>query len=229
MLGIDRPSSLVSIVVKTILAEIAEGKLVAQSRLPTEQQLSERLEVSRSVVREAVSQLKADGVLTTRRGSGCYISANPAGSVFRLPDATDGKKRLEQLFEMRLWMETQAARAAAERRTKSDIKNMVGALSRMAERRVDSDGGQAAAAADVAFHHAIFAAGKNDYFVAFHDFLSAQMQRERQLAWSGGGSDEVREEHVELFDAIDRRDAARAAFAAERHLRNAARRLGVKL
>jgi len=49
MRGVERSNSLVSIVIRTILAEIAEGKLVAQSHLPTEQQLSERLEVKTQV------------------------------------------------------------------------------------------------------------------------------------------------------------------------------------
>jgi len=229
MPGVDRPSSLVSIVVKAILAEIAEGKLVAQSRLPTEQQLSEKLEVSRSVVREAISQLKADGVLTSRRGSGCFISSHPGGTVFRLPEASDSKKRLKQLFEMRVWMETQAAKAAADRRTKTDVKNILAALSLLADRRKAGDSGESVAAADVAFHRSIFIASKNDYFVAFHDFLSTHLRSELLALWRGGGSDEVREEYAELFDAISRQDAAMAAFAVERHLRNTARRLGVDL
>ena len=89
MLELQRPDSLVMRVVSAIRAEIDSGQLAPEARLPTEQQLAEQLNVSRSVVREAIAQLKADGVLTARRGLGSFISQTPAGTVFRFP----GKKR----------------------------------------------------------------------------------------------------------------------------------------
>jgi GntR family transcriptional repressor for pyruvate dehydrogenase complex len=87
----------------------------------------------------------------------------------------------------------------------------------------------AAAAADIDFHRAILAATKNHYFVAFHDFLSSQLAAERRLAWGAGGTDEAQLEHRELYDAIASQDDVSAALAAERHLRNAAQRMGIKL
>ncbi|MCS5516048.1 winged helix-turn-helix domain-containing protein [Pseudomonas qingdaonensis] len=86
MLELQRPDTLVERVVSAIRNEIDSGRLAAEARLPTEQQLAEQLNVSRSVVREAISQLKADGVLIARRGLGSYIrrtrparcSASPA-------------------------------------------------------------------------------------------------------------------------------------------------------
>ena len=77
MLELQRPDSLVVRVVSAIRAEIDSGQLAPESRLPTEQQLAEQLNVSRSVVREAIAQLKADGVLTARRGLGSFISQTP--------------------------------------------------------------------------------------------------------------------------------------------------------
>nr|UVN18335.1 hypothetical protein pPsy0462c_00076 [Pseudomonas syringae] len=53
--------------------------------MPTEHELADQFSVSRSVVREAISQLKADGVLVIRRGSGSFVSQTPGGTVFRLP------------------------------------------------------------------------------------------------------------------------------------------------
>lgn len=66
MLELQRPDSLVVRVVNAIRTEINSGQPPPESRLPTEQQLAEQLNVSRSVVREAIAQLKADGVLTAR-------------------------------------------------------------------------------------------------------------------------------------------------------------------
>ncbi|WP_036998434.1 FadR/GntR family transcriptional regulator, partial [Pseudomonas chlororaphis] len=73
MRTIKRPDSLVTRVANTIRHEIDSGRQPPQSRLPTEFELAERLNVSRSVIREAVSQLKADGVLVSRRGAGSFV------------------------------------------------------------------------------------------------------------------------------------------------------------
>jgi DNA-binding FadR family transcriptional regulator len=185
MLELERPDSLVQRVVGALRAEIDAGHFPAESRLPTEQQLSERLNVSRSVVREAIAQLKSDGVLVARRGAGSFISQTPSGTVFRLPSGGKQKLDLAQLFEMRLWIETQAAMTAARRRTPEDLKRMSDAIREMEKKRLDFD---AASAADVAFHRAVAAATKNEYFVAFHDFLRGQLVAVRRAQWANTAS-----------------------------------------
>lgn len=137
MLQLQRPDTLVERVVNAIRKEIDAGRLTAESRLPTEQQLTEQLNVSRSVVREAVAQLKADGILVSRRGLGSFISQNPSGSVFRFPSQKGRKPDLVQMFEMRLWIETQAASIAAQRRDDADLKRMRTALQEMHDQRSD--------------------------------------------------------------------------------------------
>ncbi|MDF2489605.1 MAG: GntR domain protein [Pseudomonas sp.] len=232
MLELQRPDTLVERVVSAIRAEIDSGRLGAESRLPTEQQLAEQLHVSRSVVREAVAQLKADGVLIARRGLGSYISRTPAGTVFRFPGSNGRTPDLAQMFEMRLWVETQAASIAARRRDETDLENMAKALKEMLDRPSDF---AAAAAADVAFHRAIAEASKNDYFVAFHDFLRGQLAAARQAAWensatySVGGSAEANREHRDLLQAIVEGDRQGAANCAEAHLRASAKRLNIDL
>lgn len=229
MLELERPDTLVQRVVNAIRAEIDAGRFPAESRLPTEQQLAERLNVSRSVVREAIAQLKSDGVLVARRGAGSFISQTPSGTVFRLP--SDGGRTLDRarLFEMRLWIETQAAMAAARRRTPADLKHMSDAIREMEKKRNDF---VAASAADVAFHRAIAAATKNEYFVAFYDFLRGQLAGVRRVQWENSANlagDYARREHGELFEAIERGNPRAAATAAEKHLRAAAKRLGIDL
>ncbi|RMS83368.1 GntR family transcriptional regulator, partial [Pseudomonas savastanoi] len=84
MLSFSRPQSLVEGVVSTIRKEIASGGLPADSKMPTEHELADQFGVSRSVVREAISQLKADGVLVIRRGNGSFVSQNPSGDAEQL-------------------------------------------------------------------------------------------------------------------------------------------------
>jgi len=122
-------------VVSAIRAEIDSGQLAPEARLPTEQQLAEQLNVSRSVVREAIAQLKADGVLTARRGLGSFISQTPAGTVFRFPEKNGRRPDLAQMFEVRLWIETQAASIAAQRRDAADLHRMKTALQEMHDKR----------------------------------------------------------------------------------------------
>lgn len=231
MIELERPDSLVERVVASLRREIEAGRLPAGSRLPTEFQLSEQLNVSRSVVREAVAQLKADGVLVSRRGSGSFISGTPGGTVFRLPSRSDGGQGLAQLFEMRLWIEIQAARIAAQRRSAADLARMAAALKVMDEHRADFD---RSGGADVEFHKAIATACKNDYFVAFHDFLGGQLAHTRRTAWENsaglqGGSSPAQNEHRALYEAIAAGDADAAAICAENHLRASAKRLGIEL
>ncbi|MCW2270494.1 HTH-type transcriptional regulator LutR [compost metagenome] len=232
MLELQRPDTLVERVVGAIRAEIDSGRLAAESRLPTEQQLAEQLNVSRSVVREAVAQLKADGVLIARRGLGSYISQTPTGTVFRFPSAQGRSPDLVQMFEVRLWIETQAASVAAQRRDAADLARMNTALQEMLDKRSDF---AAAAAADVAFHRAIAEASKNDYFIAFHDFLRGQLAAARRTAWensavhSVGGSADANREHQALYQAIADGDRQAAAACAEAHLRASAKRLKLDL
>ncbi len=232
MLELQRPDTLVERVVSAIRAEIDSGRLAAESRLPTEQQLAEQLNVSRSVVREAVAQLKADGVLIARRGLGSYISQTPSGTVFRFPGSQGRKPDLVQMFEMRLWIETQAAAIAARRRDADDLARMASALGTMENPRSDF---ATASAADVAFHRAIAEASKNDYFVAFHDFLGGQLAAARQPAWENsatpavGGSADALREHRALYQAIADGDRQAAAGCAEAHLRASAKRLKLDL
>ncbi|NWA03461.1 FadR/GntR family transcriptional regulator [Pseudomonas gingeri] len=232
MLELQRPDSLVERVVSALRTEIESGRLAAESRLPTEQQLAEQLNVSRSVVREAIAQLKADGILVARRGLGSYISQTPAGTVFRFPKSPGRNTDLAQMFEMRLWIETQAAAIAAQRRDAADLQRMRDALQDMHDKRTDF---AAAASADVAFHRAIAEASKNDYFVAFHDFLRGQLAESRRTAWensatrSVGGSADAGREHQALFQAIVDGDRQSAAACAEAHLRAAAKRLQLEL
>ncbi|WP_025809886.1 FadR/GntR family transcriptional regulator [Pseudomonas chlororaphis] len=231
MRTIKRPDSLVTRVANTIRHEIDSGRQPPQSRLPTEFELAERLNVSRSVIREAVSQLKADGVLVSRRGAGSFVSDKPTGTVFRLPEIRGRRSDLEQLFEMRLWVEVQSASIAAVRRSAGDLERMSNALDAMDNASLDL---AKSAAADVAFHRAIAAACKNEYFLAFLDFLGQQLAEARREAWENsarmiGGSEPAQAEHLALFKAITQGDPEAAARTAAAHLEASARRLGIDL
>lgn len=231
MINLTRPQSLVESVVSAIRREIEAGRLPAESKMPTEHQLAEQLHVSRSVVREAISQLKADGVLVIRPGSGSFVSQTPGGVVFRLPNNNGPLPDFDQLFELRIWIEIQAASIAALRRTKADLMRMNEAVALMEN---NSDNAKVSSAADVEFHRSIVAACKNNYLSAFHDFLHGQLVQARFVAWENsaklsGGPHGALREHQEIFNAISKRSSLEAGNCDRSHLEAAALRLNIKL
>ena len=88
---LDPPGNLAEQVIARLANDIRSGRLVPGARLPTEQALSSALGVSRTVVREAVAALRADGLVVTRRGSGAYVADNPTASPFRLAASQLGR------------------------------------------------------------------------------------------------------------------------------------------
>ena len=61
-------------VASALEAEIREGRIQAGDKLPTEAALAQQFEVSRTVVREAISRLKSLGLVDSRPGSGVYLA-----------------------------------------------------------------------------------------------------------------------------------------------------------
>ncbi len=228
---IARPSSLSDEVFRALESRLQSGEFAPGERLPTEKQLSEAFGVSRAVVREAVARLKADGYVETRQGAGAYVAAQPGGASFRLGrgDGFDADG-VRQIFELRLLVEVGAAELAARRRTDEDLRALRTELERMGEAL---ERGADASAADDRFHRAIAAATHNGQVRRFMEFLGHQFSDSRRPTWSADGHQQGRaraaqKEHERLFAAIAAGDRAGPRRAAESHLRNAAKRLGLE-
>lgn len=213
----------------------AQG-MAAGTQLPTEKTLCEQFDVSRAVIREAISRLKADGVVRTRQGSGAFVAVRPQFASFRLVDAgsefefaAHHASYLQSVFELRFVVETGAAELAALRRNAADLDAMQAALLRMnaaLETRANAAGD------DDAFHVAVAAASHNPQLERFQAFMGQQLSESRLPTWStrghaAGRADEAQREHRLLFAAIEAADPAGARRAAARHLIAAARRLGL--
>ena len=98
---------------------IRSGRLKPGAKLPTEQQLTASRGVSRTVIREAVGRLVADGLVTARQGAGVYVNeAQPTlGSL--LADITSKVSVVLNVLEVRMAVEIEAAALAAQRRSAS--------------------------------------------------------------------------------------------------------------
>ena len=209
-----------------LVAMIRAGEFKPGDRLPTEMQLVGRFTVSRAVVREAIARLKTDGFVESRQGSGAFVTAKPGLANFRIETAQLAAADLAHVFELRGVIEVGMAELAAQRRSKADIAALEAAFMQMHQAL---EGGADGAEADDAFHTAIATAAHNPYLAQFATFLAQHFSATREVTWqpearASGSTLAAQSEHLDLFKAIRNGDAEAAAFAARRHVTNAAAR-----
>src|SRR5438445_2694460 len=112
-----------------LAGEIRSGRLAAGARLPTEQALTRAARVSRTVVREAVAALRAEGLVITRQGVGAFVSAEPQRAPFRIePERMQSLSDILGVMELRLGVEVESAGLAAERAGKAQLRAISAAL-----------------------------------------------------------------------------------------------------
>ena len=216
-------SSLSDALFKKLEERIRTGEMPPGSRFPSQKDLCETENVSRTVVREAVARLAAQGLTTSRQGSGVFVAETAQYRAFQVTrDELSELADVIKLLEMRLAVETEMAALAAARRTTADIGAIREALARMDEVMGDPE---TAARADSAFHLAIARATQNDYFVRLVDFLGVRLVPPRNLYLRDESEEahhayaaKVRAEHEALVDAIVRMDTVRAREAARHHM-----------
>jgi GntR family transcriptional repressor for pyruvate dehydrogenase complex len=217
------PGNLADRVLARLGADIRSGRLPPGARLPTEQELTSNLGVSRTVVREAVAALRADGLVVTRRGSGAYVADNPTASPFRIAAPQLGRlSDVLDIMELRLAVEVEAAGFAAERADRQQLAAVRRAL-RDIDRALRSGGG--AVAEDFAFHRAIAEATGNAQFPRFLAFLGSHViprQSVRLAVDTPAGRrsylERIQNEHRRIVAGIAGGDPGEARRAMRDHL-----------
>ncbi|MBY4898775.1 FadR/GntR family transcriptional regulator [Cupriavidus sp. AU9028] len=214
----------------TLSAQIRNGSLPPGTRLPIEPALCERYGVSRTVLREAIARLKAEGLLDVRQGRGTYVLPASAATSFRF--AIDGAGQAEQiaqileLAELRLGVEITAAGLAAQRRSKPQLAQLKRCLDAMEDAvRNGTDG----SGADLAFHAVVAQATGNSQYRMFMDFLGGRfataIATSRLHSAHRGMTEEAQREHRAIYEAIAAGKPASAERAMRRHIEAAAARL----
>lgn len=230
MLAPIRPQrNLTGEVVARLERAITSGRIAAGGRLPTEQEMMSAMGVSRTVVREAVAALKAQGLVTTRQGSGAFVSEAPQRTSFEIdPEVLRSIDAVLDVLELRLAVETEAAGLACERATPSALRDVRAAHEAFVA-AVDS--GESAAGEDFAFHMAIARAAGNARFAEFLEFLGHfVIPRQTMRVWGATFArqaeylDRIKGEHALIEAAIRRRDVEAARRAMREHLMLAATR-----
>ncbi|WP_326677424.1 FadR/GntR family transcriptional regulator [Streptomyces sp. NBC_01237] len=217
-LGPLRPSPLVEQATDHLREQITGGQWPVGTKIPGETTLAKTLGVGRSTVREAVRALAATGLVQARQGAGVFVIADRPHEDWptRLRRAA-----VTDVYEVRMIVEVEAARLAAERRTEDDLVALDGA---MAARRAASSWGDAEFVdADIALHRAVVAAAHNPVLTdLFAEFAPALRQGlidlvdllDLRTAHPGHGEDT----HAALVRAVVAGDAQEAARTARAEL-----------
>src|SRR5688572_24033421 len=203
--------------------EIKSGRLAPGARLPTEQALTRAARVSRTVVREAVAALRAEGLVITRQGVGAFVSAEPQRAPFRIePERMQTLDDILGVMELRLGVEIESAGLAAERANRSQMRSIQGALEAIERAAQD---GRSAVDEDLEFHRSIASATGNPEFPRFLQFIGRHLIPRRTvsgLTERMGGERAylalIQEEHRRIYQAIEEHDAKGAREAMRRHL-----------
>jgi DNA-binding FadR family transcriptional regulator len=198
-------------VIDQLREQVTTGAWPVGGRIPTEPQLVEALGVGRNTVREAVRALVHAGVLECRQGSGTYVvSADElSGAVSRRLASA----QVAEAVEVRRAFEVEAARLAAQRRTREDLAALDGALG---DREAAWRSGRVAdfVEADAVLHAAIVAAAHNGMLAELYaSFGSAT----RATIADGVGAELHQDKYVDhsrLVAAIRAGDPTRAAAEA---------------
>ena len=198
---------------------ITTGQLKPGDRLPAERVLAERLGVGRSYVREAIRKLEFFGLLKTSPQSGTYVSGYSIKMIEGvLTDIINfNKDDFSALIEARYYMEINAARLAAMRRTDEDLALLRAAVADY-DNKVNSK--QEAVQEDMFIHLRIANATKNSVFESMLLMLLPDIIRniiDQKICGDNRGVQAMAEHH-EILQAIADQDADAAGTAMAAHL-----------
>ncbi|MDF2723906.1 MAG: GntR family transcriptional regulator [Paenibacillus sp.] len=210
-------------IAEQIKEQIVEGKLPPGHKLPSTRELTERYAVGRSTMREALSMLKAMGLIEIRQGEGCFVrkiddtemAAPHFEYLFTSMDA------VVELLEARISLEVANAGLAAAKRTDEDLAALSAILSDMDNERETETVGEKQ---DMRFHLMLARATHNSIMVKLLETISAQVEltiretRRVRLYANKQIASQLWREHKAIADAVADRDPERAQAAMRRHL-----------
>ncbi|SEB07779.1 FadR/GntR family transcriptional regulator [Variovorax sp. YR216] len=221
-----RARSLSADVVDELSKRMRIGPLRPGDKLPTEAAIMQEFGVSRTVVREALSKLQAAGMVRPQRGVGTFVVGASRAKPFHVDSSPDDSlAQAIALIELRIGLETEAAALAAQRRDTSDLAAIKSALDAI-EAAMDQD--MDTALPDYQFHLEIARASHSPHFAAVLEALGPTCVPTAFLKTADGNEegasealgDQVRHEHLGIYDAIAQQDVEAARAAMRGHLVN---------
>lgn len=201
---------------------IRSGQLKPGDKLESVERLALNFQVGRSAIREALTALRAMGLIEIRHGEGTFVR-NFDANMLTIPTYTSllmKKEHISQLLEVRKILEVGAVKSAAIQRDEMSLKEITSALDEMRNARNEDHLGQA----DHRFHTAIAKATKNDVLVNLMDNISemvANTMKDTRRLWlslNEGSIDLLYYEHKDILRAIEKQDGDQAQQLMLKHL-----------
>lgn len=224
-----RRRSLAYGLIDSISERIRDGQLASGDKLPPEAAIMQEFDVSRTVVREAISKLQAAGMVQTRHGVGTFVIGLGDAAPFHIAHEQVATLRdVLAVLELRIGVETEAASLAAKRRKAHNLAAMRSALDAF-DAAVDQ--GRDTVEPDVQFHLEIARATDNVHFANLISTFGTRIIPRARLELDAV-QDEARRlylrrvngEHEAIYDAIVNQDADAARAAMRTHLANSRER-----
>jgi GntR family transcriptional repressor for pyruvate dehydrogenase complex len=204
---------------------ILDGKLKVGDKLPSTKQMSEQFGVGRSTTREALSALKAMGLIDIRQGGGCRVIRN-APVEMELPELASlrlNRETVLELLEAREALEVSGAAIAAVKRTDEDLKQLGDLIEEMKRTVGDETEGERL---DLQFHLTLAKATHNSIMVRLFESIMNYIEtaihdiRRVELYASEAVAERLYKEHSAIYEAIEQQDAECAADRMKQHLQH---------
>lgn len=219
----ERPLKSYEWVARDLDRQIGEKKWHVGDKLPSVVELAEHYGVGRSTIREALSALRAKGLLDIRQGGGTYIKEPELREeeAFFAEDWMNRAESLRHVLEVRKVLETGCAGLAARHRTEADLSAMRETLERMRSDLNDEGAGEQA---DIRLHTLIARATHNpaliEMMASLLDRYHGSMKDTRALWFYAErrSAERLLEEHTQIVAAIQDGDERKAAARMKEHL-----------
>lgn len=198
---------------------ILDGNFDENKFLPSEGELSKRMGVSRATTREAVRSLEVRGFVKRIHGKGIQVVDDSAMVLSQsITDMFDmNEMSLDDLLEVRLTIETKAARLAAVRSDQKDFEKMRACIEIMASCKTARE--KEYIRADLKFHRYLVAATKNSVFMAItHAYTGLLKKLIVETTDTEDNIENIHHYHEEILKALENRDEDGAEAAMLGHL-----------
>ena len=194
-------------IAERIRRQIAQGQLKPGAQLPGHRELATLYSVSVGSVREAISMLVSEGLVTTRAGRGTFVVESD-DSLRMWSDHPLDRDEVEELVEAREALETHIAALAAERATAAQLARLERAVEGM---QADLADATLFLEADIEFHMALADAAGNRFLLQALTSIHSMLRRDLELSVEVGLR---RHGNLGFVDAVEAKDpiAARAAM-----------------
>lgn len=219
---VERRPKLSETVVAAIRKQLVSGEIQPGQKLPTEEKMTEAFGVSRTVIREALASLAADGLVEPRQGAGVFVLDHPTLTLSSMSQEISKISQAINVLEVRMGIEVEASGLAAARRNAAQVALIQEAFFEF-ERVLKL--GEPTGKADFAFHREIASATNNPLYVEMLDALGDRtIPCDRTSPWysvevlSVDYLTKLQREHLLVLKAISAGDAVAAREAMRAHL-----------